>query len=110
MKEQIIKVKHIEYLQSQYLLVLHPNSLELYSSENLELLQRLWFPQTRMLNVYFLPSKQTLLLLSERHMFCYSFVFTRLATIKFFKQPGRDLPQRAARRARSKTDLRGYGR
>ena len=82
MKETIIKIKHFEYLKIRYLVILHSNSLEVYTTENLELVQRFWFPKTKLLNVYFLPTKQTLLVLSELHLFFYSFTFTRLSTIK----------------------------
>jgi hypothetical protein len=82
MKETILKIKSFEYLKTRYLVVLHSHSLEVFTSENLELVQRLWFPMTNLLNVYFLPTKQTLLVLSERHLFFYSFTFTRLSTIK----------------------------
>lgn len=91
MKEPIIKVKNFEYLQIRYLIILHANSLEIYTAENLELVQRFWFPGTKLINVYYLSSKKTLLVLSERHFFFYSPTFTRLSTIKSANQFHRNL-------------------
>ena len=110
MKEPIIKVKNFEYLQIRYLIILHANSLEIYTAENLELVQRFWFPKTRLINVYYLSSKKTLLVLSERHFFFYSFTFTRLSTIKSANQPHRNLQKRTAGCAHPETHLRFPGR
>lgn len=78
----MLKVKRIDFMHLGYVLVVRQNSVEIMTKEKLESVQKLEFPGLNVIDVFGMPSRNAILVLCNRFIFIYGFLFTRIGTIK----------------------------
>lgn len=80
------KLKSFTMFGLEYFISIQNESIMIYNTKNLKVIQQITGLEEKIINVYFLQNRNFLVVLCKRRLYFYSCVYTQVGTIKWVKK------------------------